>query len=105
MLTAHRFTTVPTKDCRDRLEAALSNSRPIARGEPHRGAVIAIQSVLADLNRGYLFAAEIDGYFGSRTYAAVEAFQRDYGLVADGMVGRQTMMQLDTLYSRPCALR
>jgi metacaspase-1 len=99
MLTAHRFTTVPTKDCRTRLEAALANRLPIARGEKHMGAVIAIQSALADLNRGYLFAAEIDGYFGSRTYNAVEAFQRDYGLVADGMVGRQTMMQLDNLYS------
>ncbi|WP_088889071.1 caspase family protein [Leptolyngbya ohadii] len=99
MLTAYRFTTVPTKDCRTRLEAALANRQPIARGEKHRGAVVAIQSALADLNRGYLLGAEIDGYFGSRTYRAVEAFQRDYGLVADGMVGRQTMMQLDTLYS------
>ena len=98
MLTANRFTTVVTKDCQDRLEDALSNHRPIARGERHRGAVIAIQSALADLNRVYLFAAEIDGFFGSRTYAAVEAFQRDYGLIADGMVGRQTMTQLDTLY-------
>jgi hypothetical protein len=61
--------------------------------------VIAIQSALADLNRGYLLVAEIDGYFGTRTYDAVEAFQRDYGLIADGIVGRQTMTQLDSLYS------
>jgi metacaspase-1 len=99
MLTAHRFTAIPTTDCRSRLESALSNSQPIARGERHRAAVVAIQSALADLNRGYLLPVEVDGYFGSRTYAAVEAFQRDYGLAADGMVGRQTMMQLDTLYS------
>src|SRR2546422_11641675 len=99
MLTAQRFTTVPTQDCRDRLEDALSNRKPIARGEQHRGAVVAIQSALSDLNRGYLLAAEIDGYFGSRTYIAVEAFQRDYGLAADGIVGRQTMTQLDSLYS------
>jgi hypothetical protein len=81
------------------LEDAAQNRRPIARGEQYRGAVAAIQSALADLNRGYLLEAEVDGYFGSRTYAAVEAFQRDYGLAADGMVGRQTMSQLDTLYS------
>ncbi len=99
MLTAPRFTTVPTKDCRDRLEAALSNDQPIAQGEKHKGAVMAIQSALADLNRGYLFSAEINGYFDSRTYDAVEAFQRDYGLIADGMVARQTMMQLDSLYA------
>lgn len=99
MLTANRFTSVPTKDCRDRLEDALSNERPIARGERHRGAVVAIQSALAVLNRGYLVTAEIDGYFGSRTYDAVEAFQRDYGLIADGIVGRQTLTQLDSLYS------
>jgi metacaspase-1 len=109
MLTANRFMNVPTKDCRDRLEAALANTKPIARGETHRGAVSAIQAALADLNRGYLFAAEIDGYFGSRTYNAVEAFQRDYGLAADGMVGKQTMAQLDSLYSgdtvrKPCGL-
>lgn len=99
MLTSHRFTAIPTQDCRNRLEAALSNSQPIARGERHRAAVAAIQSALADLNRGYLLPVEVDGYFGSRTYAAVEAFQRDYGLAADGMLGRQTMTQLDTLYS------
>lgn len=98
MLTSHRFTAIPTQDCRNRLEGALSNSQPIARGERHRAAVAAIQSALADLNRGYLLPVEVDGYFGSRTYAAVEAFQRDYGLAADGMLGRQTMTQLDTLY-------
>ena len=81
------------------MEDALSNRKPIARGEQHRGAVVAIQSALSDLNRGYLLAAEIDGYYGSRTYSAVEAFQRDYGLAADGIVGRQTMTQLDSLYS------
>jgi metacaspase-1 len=99
MLTAHRFTEIPTQDCRNRLEAALSNSQPIARGERHRAAVAAIQSALADLNRGYLLPVEVDGYFGSGTFAAVEAFQRDYGLAADGMVAKQTMTQLDTLYN------
>ena len=99
MLTARRFTSVPTRDTCQRLEDACQNRRPIAHGESHRGAVIAIQSALADLNRGYLLEAEADGYFGPRTYAAVEAFQRDYGLAADGIVGRQTMTQLDTLYS------
>jgi metacaspase-1 len=99
MLAARRFTAIPTQDCRRRLEDALSNARPIARGEAHRAAVAAIQAALSDLNRGYLVEAEVDGFFGLRTAAAVEAFQRDYGLAADGIVGQQTMRQLDTLYT------
>jgi hypothetical protein len=99
MLSAQRFTTVPTRACRDRLEQAATNEKPIARGERNRSAVIAIQSALSDLNHNYLLPAEVDGYFGPRTFAAVEAFQRDYGLAADGIVGRQTMTQLDTLFS------
>ena len=99
MLLAHRFTAIPTRNCRMRLEEAQSNAMPIARGESNHSAVTAIQSALADLNRLYLSTAEVDGYFGPRTYAAVEAFQRDYGLAADGIVGRQTLTQLDTLFS------
>lgn len=99
MLTAHRFTNVPTNDTRMRLEVAMANERPIARGETHRGAVVAIQYALADLSGGYMTEADVDGFFGPRTHASVVAFQRDYGLVADGIVGRQTMSQLDELYS------
>ncbi len=99
MLSSSRFTTIPTKRTRRRLEQAQDNRKPISRRERNRPAVMAIQAALADLNRDYLLSAEVDGYFGSRTYAAVEAFQRDYGLVADGQVGRQTMAQLDSLYS------
>ena len=43
--------------------------------------------------------AEIDGAFGRRTEAAVEAFQRDYGLIADGVVGRQVLTQLDDIFA------
>ena len=86
------------EDSRTRLEATLANERPIARGETHRAAVVAIQYALADLNQSYLVTAEIDGFFGPRTHAAVECFRRRYGLVADGIVGRQTMTQLDTVF-------
>ena len=99
MLKARRFTTVPTRECCARLEQALSNAKPIAQGDLHRPAVSAIQSALCDLNRGYLSEAEVDGYFGDRTASAVEAFQRDYGLAADGFVARQTLAQLDALYA------
>jgi metacaspase-1 len=99
MLTARRFTSRTTASTLERLEAASSNARPIGLRETHRGAVRAIQSALADLSGTYLLQAQVDGMFGHRTAAAVEAFQRDYGLYADGFVGRQTMTQLDVIYS------
>ncbi|MFD2091138.1 peptidoglycan-binding protein [Blastococcus deserti] len=99
MFQSSRFTTVVTQDTRDRLTRAVDNSKPVARGETHRGAVTAIQAALAELNSGYLVGAEVDGYFGNRTSRAVEVFQRDYGLIADGVVGRQVLTQLDSIYS------
>jgi metacaspase-1 len=99
MFKSSRFTTVVTSDTRERLLRAQDNSPPIARAESHRGAVVAVQSALADLNGDYLLRVEVDGYFGARTGRAVEAFQRDYGLVADGVVGRQVLNQLDGIYS------
>ena len=35
-----------------------------------------------------------DGIFGTRTQQAVQAFQRDYGLSADGIVGEKTLAAL-----------
>ncbi len=99
MLVSNRFTTIVTASTRTRLEQTLDNSRPITRRESNRGAVIALQTALSDLNQGYIPAAGVDGYFGSGTAAAVEAFQRDYGLFADGIVGRQTLTELDQLFS------
>lgn len=99
MFQAKRFNTITTIKCRERLEKAMTNRKPICKRERNRSAVMAIQSALADLNNGYLTPAEIDGWFGSGTYNAVESFQRDYGLVADGIVARQTLAQLDSLYS------
>lgn len=99
MFTAKRFTTVPTKKCRERLEKAITNKKPICKREKNHAAVMIVQSALANLNKGYLSLNDVDGWFGTRTYNAVENFQRDYGLVADGIVARQTLTQLDSLYS------
>lgn len=99
MLRSHRFTRLVTADTVQRLKLASTNAQPIARGDSNRGAVASIQDALAALNIAYLVPAEVDGYFGPRTARGVELFQRDYGLVADGIVGRQVMDALDNMFS------
>lgn len=53
-----------------------------------------IQSLLNKI--GYN-AGAVDGIFGAATYAAIQAFQRDYGLVPDGIVGPATWNVLERL--------
>jgi len=63
--------------------------RTLARGS--WGAdVFTLQIYLKEL--GYELAA--DGLYGSETKAAVEAFQRDYGLPVTGIAGPQTIERL-----------
>jgi peptidoglycan hydrolase-like protein with peptidoglycan-binding domain len=50
-----------------------------------------IQTILDIL--GY-HVGVIDGYFGDVTLEAVKAFQRDYGLYVDGVIGAQTKAAL-----------
>ncbi|MDR1734353.1 MAG: peptidoglycan-binding protein [Oscillospiraceae bacterium] len=42
---------------------------------------------------------DADGVFGSRTEAAVKAFQKKYGLVEDGIVGRTTWNYMQGVYN------
>ena len=56
--------------------------------------VTQIQTRLAEL--GYDPGAA-DGIFGARTQAAVRAFQQDYGLAVDGIVGDNTLRALGLL--------
>lgn len=52
---------------------------------------------LALLRAGYSLRGNnkgIDGYFGSSTYAAILAFQRDNNLIKDGIVGMATFKKL-----------
>ncbi len=57
-----------------------------------------IQNVL--IKSGYLLG-KADGIFGKNTKAAVENFQRDCGLVVDGIVGPATLKYLGLEVSQP----
>lgn len=56
--------------------------------------VTQLQQRLEDL--GY-YKSKVDGSYGRNTKAAVEAFQRDHGLTADGIAGPKTLAALDAL--------
>ncbi|MEN8238723.1 MAG: peptidoglycan-binding protein [Actinomycetota bacterium] len=64
----------------------VDGARVLFRGL-HGADVRSLQMALVDL--GYA-VGEIDGRFGPRTEAAVKAFQSDFGLDVDGLVGRAT---------------
>lgn len=58
-----------------------------------RGA--AVEMLQLALQRAGYYGGVIDGIFGIQTRNAVMAFQRDNGLVADGVVGARTMTALE----------
>jgi peptidoglycan hydrolase-like protein with peptidoglycan-binding domain len=74
------------------LEIAVG-ARPLLRIGTSGPAVLDLQTRLAAL--GFPPGA-IDGDFGSRTAAAVEAFQRSRGLAADGIVGSLTWAAIES---------
>jgi len=84
-----------------RLEEAFDNAPPMAIGE-HSDAVAKVQQALIDA--GYPMPITVkktgspDGIFGSETRAMVRQFQRDHGLNPDGIVGRNTLGELDRIY-------
>ncbi len=57
--------------------------------------VVTLQRVLQETND---YQNTIDGDFGNRTDAAVRAFQKRVGLVADGIVGKNTWYALSKVY-------
>lgn len=60
--------------------------------------VIYLQQSLTKL--GYN-PGSIDGIFGSKTQTAVKAFQKDKGLVVDGIVGNSTWTAIDNALQDP----
>jgi peptidoglycan hydrolase-like protein with peptidoglycan-binding domain len=76
---------------RSTLSAASSPSKPTLKLGASGASVKTLQQALA--NAGFSPGAA-DGQFGPKTAAAVKAFQRAKGLVADGVVGPQTWARL-----------
>lgn len=83
------------------LFSVMNGSKLLKKGEQGE-AVKLIQEAL--LKAGHALPKSVkdgkpDGHFGSETRSAVWKFQRDYGLSTDGVVGQNTMRQLDSVYA------
>lgn len=79
---------------------------PLRRGSTGPNVVV-IQTELNRISQNYPAIPKIpsaDGIFGSRTEAAVVAFQRIFGLTPDGVVGPGTWYELVRLYTAVTAL-
>jgi hypothetical protein len=69
------------------------NSEPLLLVKGDSGKDVSdVQSALA--KKGFLNSSDVDGKFGSKTYAAIRAFQRANKLDIDGKVGPQTRAKL-----------
>ena len=69
----------------------------LKKGSDNKNAVAKLQNLL--IQKGYdcgIYGA--DGFFGNKTYDAVIAFQNDYNLSVDGIVGTATWAALNSDY-------
>ena len=57
-------------------------------------ATLSVREVQKALKVAGFYQGSIDGKIGSATKEALRSFQRDHGLTADGVCGRQTWLQL-----------
>ncbi len=61
----------------------------------------AVKSLQQNLQTLGLFSGTVDGVFGPKTETAVKAFQKNMGLQADGVVGKETQDNFEGLMRSP----
>jgi peptidoglycan hydrolase-like protein with peptidoglycan-binding domain len=81
-----------------RSASSTSSSEPVLRRGSTGPSVVALQN---QLRTAGFDPGPSDGQFGPRTQAAVEAFQRAWGLTPDGVVGPRTWSALGGARGRP----
>lgn len=72
---------------------------PAAQGLIVEGMVGGQVTLIQQLINGLGYRLDSDGVFGPNTLSAVQAFQHDHGLVADGIVGPATQAALSAAYA------
>lgn len=92
-------------------DTQLVNVPPVPPVVPYPGTPLrlgsrgdSVKSVQFYLNRIYLGVSnvqqlDVDGIFGNATQTVVITFQREYGLIADGIVGRLTWDKIIQIYN------
>ena len=72
---------------------------PLRQGDSGT-AVFTLQRQLNRITKDYPFLGllTVDGVFGSKMTATVKAFQKQFNLTADGVVGRQTWYKISYIY-------
>ena len=72
---------------------------PIRQGDSGT-AVFTLQRQLNRITKDYPFLGKltVDGVFGAKMTATVKAFQKQFNLTADGVVGRQTWYKISYIY-------
>lgn len=83
----------------ERLRNASENKPALRQGESGE-AVVIVQLALIDLGHAMPRSTRSgrklpDGIFGTETLQVVKDFQRDSGLAVDGVVGRDTLAELE----------
>ena len=56
----------------------------------------AVKTLQTNLKKLGFYTAYVDGSFGAQTESAVKAFQKKYGLTADGVAGRATLKKIES---------
>lgn len=82
-------------DTWEKIQTVYSGSTPSAASWVGADTVKEVQTMLKAIG---LYTGEITGSIGTKTDAAIRAFQKKYGLTVDGIPGAQTISRLTSVY-------